>query len=226
MKRNEIQRNTNNELNAITEDKFIINRKSFCRNLFILLTVMTVLVIGCDVDEGKETAITTSEKEEDADPDDEDDVDAVSTPSVATDEESLIKAMSEEGSWIIILTSDLKAEKDIVLEGEFEKPDRDDTTKLVPAPRKIALYAQDADRNKTDSFVLEATTLTIKSKDAKIQGGTFRGDVYIEATGFQVIDGEIDGNVYFLNEEVEGSFDTENGGSVTGTSIIKEQEED
>ncbi|WP_157756243.1 hypothetical protein [Paenibacillus crassostreae] len=51
--------------------------------------------------------------------------------------------------------------------------------------------------------------MTVKSENAKIQGGTFVGDVYVE------------GNVYFASEEYKSTFDVSNEDVVTGVTEVK-----
>lgn len=105
--------------------------------------------------------------------------------------------------------------------GSFTKPDAADAKKMVPAGRKIALYNQDDKRVKTATYTLQAPKMTVKSENTKIQGGTFKGDVYVEAKGFTIVDGKVDGNVYFANDEVKASFVMGKDGSITGIQEIK-----
>lgn len=147
--------------------------------------------------------------------------DVVATPSVVSDEDSLHRAASKNGSWIIIIKRDYVATKDIVLEGEFTKKDTQDPTKQVPAGRKIALYDQDQNRNKTASYSLTAPKLIVRSENSRIQGGTFIGDVYVESKGFSVVDAKVQGNVYFASEELKSTFKLENNGMVTGVTEVK-----
>lgn len=91
--------------------------------------------------------------------------DAVTSASVVDNEEAFKRAISPEGTWIAATLKDLTFTEDLVVDGEF-------MNKEEPA-RKIALYTQDADHNITNSFKLTAPKLTIKSKNARIQGGTF-----------------------------------------------------
>jgi hypothetical protein len=144
--------------------------------------------------------------------------DAVTTASIVDDEAAFIKAISKDGTWIICTLKDLTIDQELVLEGEFH--DKDD--KNNPLYRKIALYTQDDNRNVTNRFTLTAPKLTIRSENAKIQGGTFKGDVYVEAKGFTITDGKVDGNVYFANEEAKSTFKMENGGTVTGVQEIRQ----
>jgi hypothetical protein len=144
--------------------------------------------------------------------------DAVTTASIVDNEDAFIKAISKDGTWIICTLKDLTINKELVLEGEFH--DKDDENN--PLFRKIALYTQDDNRNVTNRFTLAAPKLTIRSENARIQGGTFKGDVYVEAKGFTITDGKVDGNVYFASEEAKSTFKLENGGTVTGTQEVQQ----
>lgn len=138
--------------------------------------------------------------------------DAVTTASIVNTNEAFEKAISKEGTWIIATLTDLTFDKELVLEGEFTHNDA--------KARKIALYAQDDDRNITASYKLTAPKLTVKSENARIQGGTFVGDVYVEANGFTLPEATIEGNLYFANEEYKNSFDLVTG-KVTGVIEVK-----
>lgn len=140
--------------------------------------------------------------------------DAVTTASIVKDEASFEKAISKDGTWIIALLNDLKVSKDLVLEGDF-KNSKGETQ------RKIALYTQDADRNISNRFTLTAPKLTIKSPKASIQHGTFKGDLYVETTDFQLVDAKVDGNIYFSNEAAKKGFTMDKDSSVTGKQEIK-----
>ncbi|GGM22124.1 hypothetical protein GCM10011351_04990 [Paraliobacillus quinghaiensis] len=129
------------------------------------------------------------------------------TEILAEDEESLLNGISDDGAWIIIFEDDLATEEELVLTGGFKHRDE-------PA-RKLALYTQDEDRNITASFTLTAPQITIKNENTRIQGGTFAGDVYVEANGFSIPKATIDGNLYFASEEYQESADLSEG-DVTG----------
>lgn len=147
--------------------------------------------------------------------------DAVSSASLATDEANLLKATSKDGTWIIALKGDMITTNEIVIDGSFTKADSTDNTKMVPAGRKLALYNQDANRNKTDSYTLTAPRLTVKSIDTNIWGGTFVGDVYVEASGFNLVDAKVQGNIYFKTAELKASFKMDSTSSVTGVQEVK-----
>jgi len=146
--------------------------------------------------------------------------DAVSSASIVNDSAAFIKAISKTGTWIICLTKDLAVNQDLLLEGEFKNGKKDADGKDV-IQRKIALYAQDANRNITARYTLTAPKLTITSPNASIQHGTFKGDLYISVNDFQLVDAKVDGNVYFSSDEVKKSFKMDATSSVTGKQEIK-----
>jgi hypothetical protein len=139
--------------------------------------------------------------------------DAVTSASVVNNGEDFKKAISKDGTWIAATLNDLTFTDALVVEGQF-------INKEEPA-RKIALYTQDAEHNITNSFTLTAPKLTIKSENARIQGGTFVGDVYVEADGFSVVNATIQGNVYFANEQYQSTFDSSDQGIVSGVTEVK-----
>lgn len=59
--------------------------------------------------------------------------------------QSLDKVVKE--SWIVIITKDLKADRELVFEGAFKKGDE-------VVPRLLALYNQDENHVKTTSYTL------------------------------------------------------------------------
>lgn len=135
------------------------------------------------------------------------------TPSIVNNADAFLKAAGKEGTWIIAVLEDITIDKDIVLEGDF--------TNKNETARKIALYEQDDNRNVTAKYTLTAPKLIVKSENARIQSGTFVGDVYVEANGFQLVDAKIEGNLYFANEEYKTSATIDEESSVTGVTEIK-----
>lgn len=168
----------------------------------------TVLLLVLSL--GLLAACVADSEEADADAD----ADAVTgaTEITAEDADSLLNGISEDGAWIVIFKDDLTVDEDLVLTGGFE----DDGE---PA-RKLALYTQDSDRNIIDSFTLTAPKLTVQSDNTRLQGGTFAGDVYVEANNFSIPDGTIEGNLYFASEEYHESADLTRG-EVTGTTEVQ-----
>ncbi|WP_379161723.1 hypothetical protein [Paenibacillus sp. sgz5001063] len=139
--------------------------------------------------------------------------DAVTSASVVDNGEDFKKAISKDGTWIAATLKDLTFTEALVVDGQFINKDK-------PA-RKIALYTQDADHNITNSFTLTAPKITIKSENARIQGGTFVGDVYVEANGFSVVNATIEGNVYFSDEKYQATYSASDQGKVTGVTEVQ-----
>lgn len=201
--------------------------------LLILTLIILSLFVGCnrkdngaedgetpgtDTEEGKDT-----NADGEADTDEDDITDVVTTPSIVDNGDAFLNAVGPDAFWLAAIVNDITIDKDIIVEGEYTEPDEDDPSKQVPTGRKIALYAQDEDRNKTASYTLTAPRMIVKSKDTKIQGGTFVGDVYVEETGFNLVDAKIEGNVYFVSEELKNSFTMDEKSSVTGSTEVKQQ---
>ena len=174
--------------------------------VLITFIVISLLLFGC-----------ANETPEEA-PGEDTEEDAESTASIVDGEAAFREAIRESGTWIIITTSDLNFRRDLVVEGEFW--DNDDESRELY--RKIALYAQDEDRNVSERYTVTAPLMYIKSPNTNIQGGTFEGDLYIEADGFTITDATIDGNVYFANEEYQSTFDLNDDGEITGDIEIEE----
>ncbi len=173
------------------------------KGLLLSLTAAAVIFTGC-----------SSKPAEDKNPPVDNDSDVVTSASVATDADSLKKAMSADGTWIVVVQQDLAVEDELVLEGEVAKKEGAEYT-----GRKLALYDQDKDKNITASYKLTAPKLTIKSDKTTIKGGTIVGDLYVEAKNVTLDHATIEGNVYFANEEVKSSF-TLTESKVTGTQEV------
>jgi hypothetical protein len=140
--------------------------------------------------------------------------DAVTSASVVNNGDDFKKAISKDGTWIAATLNDLTFTDELVVDGQF-------INKEEPA-RKIALYTQDADHNITNSFTLTAPKITIRSENARIQGGTFVGDVYVEADGFAVVNATIEGNVYFSDAKYQATYTAADQGKVTGVTEVKQ----
>ena len=172
------------------------------------ILIMPIVLIGCTKESPKEIQEVPAEAKVPAK------TDAVSAASIVDSASGFLKAISSDGTWIIAVTQDLTIEENLILDGSF-------TNRGEPA-RKIALYSQDEDRNVTARYTLTAPRLTVRSPSARIQGGTFVGDVYVEADNFLLIDARIDGNLYFASEEYMASFKQENDADVTGEISVQE----
>lgn len=146
----------------------------------------------------------------------EDKADVVTTAYIVNEADALVNGLSENGTWIVATLQDLTVDSDIVVAGEFH--DKGDAAN--PLYRKLGLYTQDEDHNIIDSFTLTAPKMTVQSENFKIQGGTFVGDVYVEANGFTVdATAKVDGNVYYKSDEFKASAVID--GEVTGEQEVQ-----
>ena len=146
--------------------------------------------------------------------------DVNTTASIVNEAGAFEKAISNNGTWIICLLNDLTINKDLVLDGEFKNGKKDDAGMDI-IQRKIALYTQDDNRKVTNRFTLTAPKLTINSPKARIQSGTFKGDIYVTAKDFELVDATVEGNLYFTNTDAESSFKMDATSKVTGTKELK-----
>lgn len=188
--------------------------------LILSLTVTAALLAGCTSKEAPVAETPVAEAPATETPAAEATVDAVTTASLVDNETAFEEGISKDGKWIIATLKDLTFDKELVLDGEFKNGKKnDDGTDAIQ--RKIALYTQDADKKVTARFSLTAPKLTIKSPNARIQGGTFVGDVYVEANNFSIVDAKVEGNVYFASEEFKSTFKLEKEGTVSGATEVK-----
>lgn len=146
--------------------------------------------------------------------------DVVTTASIVNTADAFQKAISNTGTWIICTTKDLAINKDLVLDGEFKNGKKDTAGKDI-IQRKIALYAQDENRKVTARYILTAPKLTINSPKARIQSGTFKGDVYVNAKDFELVDATVDGNIYFLFDDAKNTFKMDATSKVTGKQELR-----
>ena len=174
-------------------------------SLLLILAIAAALLAGCG---GAKPAANETTKA----------VDAVTTASIVNTQDAFLKAVSKDGTWIIATLGDLTVDKEIVVEGDFH--DKNDAAN--PLYRKIAPYTQDADHKITARFTITAPKMTVKSENCKLQGGTFKGDVYVEANGFNLADAKVDGNVYFASDAFKSTFVLGEGSSVTGATEVKQ----
>ena len=144
-------------------------------------------------------------------------LDATATASIkeGSDPEQLVNALTEDGFWIFSLLDDVVVDQEIVVDGVFHDHDSEDEQIY----RKLALYAQDADRNVTASYTLTAPLMTVNSPHFRIQEGTFVGDIYVNAENFELRGTTVEGNLTFASEELMASADIETG-TVTGTISV------
>lgn len=186
--------------------------------LLITLALAAALSVGC-AKQPAPAPVPATEPVSEAAPA-ETTPDVVTTASIVNDEAAFENAISKDGTWIIASLKDLTFDKELVLDGEFKNGKKDDKGNDV-IQRKIALYTQDADKNVTASFTLTAPKLTVNSPNARIQSGTFKGDVYVSAQNFQLVKATVEGNLYFTSDEAEATFKMDENSKVTGVQELK-----
>lgn len=148
--------------------------------------------------------------------------DVVTTASIVADEMAFEKAISNTGTWLIATTKDLTFDKELVLDGEFKNGKKDEEGKDI-IQRKIGLYTQDENRNVTARFTLTAPKLTINSPEASIQHGIFKGDLYVSARNFKLVDTTVEGNIFFVTDEAKSTFTMDDKSKVTGKQELIKQ---
>lgn len=181
--------------------------------------LMMTIFVGCAPKVEEVPATTETAETADAPATTEEEtVDVVTTASIVDNGQAVIDGLSANGTWIVATLNDITIDQEIIVEGLFY--DKDDTTADIY--RKLGLYTQDENRNIIDSFKLTAPKMTVRSENFKIQGGTFVGDVYVEANGFNVGKAAtVEGNVYFATQEYMDSAIVDESGKVTGTQEVK-----
>ena len=146
--------------------------------------------------------------------------DVTTTASIVDTEANFEKALGTDGTWIIAALKDMTFDKELTLEGEFTNGKKDDKGNDV-IQRKIALYTQDDNHVVTNRFTLTAPKLTVTSPNARIQSGTFKGDLYVSVDNFQLVDATVEGNVYFTTDSAKDTFTMDEKSKVTGTQEVK-----
>jgi len=191
----------------------------------LTLVLLTLFFVGCaQQPEAPEQEPESTEQPETTPPQTtppETTPDVVTTASIVDNPDDFEEAISDNGTWLIATVDDITFDKDIVLDGEYTNGKKDDDGKDI-IQRKIALYTQDENRNVTDRFTLTAPKLTINSPNARIQSGTFKGDLYVSANNFQLVDATVDGNIYFTTEEAQSTFTMDDKSEVTGEQKLEE----
>jgi len=192
------------------------------KNILLTLVVMSLLFVGCAKNDTTTpqttTPGTTTTPPQTTPPETTPNV--VTTASIVNTEAAFLKAISNEGTWIIATTQDLTINKDLVVEGEYKNGKKDADGKDV-IQRKIGLYTQDENRKVTARFTLTAPKMTFNSPMGSIEHGTFKGDLYISAKNFQLKDATVDGNIYFTTDEAKSTFKMDAESKVTGKQELK-----
>ncbi len=138
------------------------------------------------------------------------------SPKESSNPADIIKGLSSSGYWIFSVLSDVTLTEPLNVDGKFHR--NDDAT--TPAYRKFALYAQDADRKVTANYTVTVPQVNVTSPNFRIQQGTVKGNVHVNAEGFEIVKTTIDGNLTF---ETQAQMDSAKltDGTVTGKVSVK-----
>jgi hypothetical protein len=188
------------------------------KSILLTLVLLTAIFVGCAKQPAKVTPPVTTPPVTTTPPETTPNV--VTTASIVNTEAAFEKAISSKGTWIIAITQDLSINKDLVVEGEYKNGKKDTAGKDI-IQRKIGLYTQDEARKVTARFTLTAPKLTFNSPMGSIEHGTFKGDLYVSASNFQLKDATVDGNVYFTTDEAKSTFKMDATSKVTGKQEMK-----
>jgi len=145
--------------------------------------------------------------------------DVVTSASLTYDNNTFKKSMYGNGTWIISTLKDMTFTTPLALAGDLKngKKNADGTDAIQ---RKIALYSQDDAHKVTRRFTVTAPYLTVLSLNARIQGGTFVGDIYVTGLNFQIVDATVKGNIYFTSQAAKDSFKVDAKSKVIGEQIL------
>lgn len=182
---------------------------------FMLLTIAVVMIVslmvGCT--SKSPTIEPATEPATETEP-----TDAVSSASVVSDEESFEKGISKDGTFIVLTTKDLTFENDLLVDGTFTKKDKDGKDVIT---RSLAFAQNDAD-GKIVRYSVTVPNIVINSENTLLEYGIVKGDVYVQAPGFNTKDATIEGNLYFATQELLDAFTADELTNISGEIAVKE----
>lgn len=145
--------------------------------------------------------------------------DAVTSASVkeSSDPAAIANGLSEKGYWIFSILSDVTLTDELNVAGTFN--DKGEAANKVY--RKFALYAQDADHKVTAEYTLTVPKINVSSPNFKIQNGTVKGDIYVNAEGFELSASKVEGNVVFATQAFKDSAILDKGTISGEVSVAK-----
>jgi len=143
--------------------------------------------------------------------------DAVTAASITADPDEVMASLSEDGTWITALLDNVTLEEEVTVAGTFH----DGGDEAEAEYRKLALYAQDDERNVTDTYTLTVPMMTVESPNFRIQEGTLDGDVYVDAEGFELTNSTVTGDVTFSSQEMMDAAMMDEG-TVEGEVTVEE----
>ncbi|OJF95358.1 polymer-forming cytoskeletal protein [Alkalibacterium sp. 20] len=170
----------------------IYSRKKLAASAAVL--ALGGFLAACDTDDDAADDMEIVEEGEEVDGDE----DVVTAASITDDANEVVASLSTDGNWLTAIIADVAIDEDVTVAGTFH----DGGDEAEAEYRKLALYAQDEDRNVTDEYTLSVGTMTVESPNFRIQEGTLDGDVYVDAEGFELTNSTVTGNVTFASQEL------------------------
>jgi hypothetical protein len=144
-----------------------------------------------------------------------DDVTSAS-PKESSNPDDIIKGLSDAGFWIFAILSDVTLDEELIVSGEFY--DKDDPNENIY--RKLSLYAQDDERNITANYTLTVPRIVVMSPNFRIQNGMVKGDVYVDADGFELMNTVLEGSLTFKTQAQMDSAKLDEG-TINGTVSVE-----
>ena len=129
--------------------------------------------------------------------------------------DDLINGLKADGYWIFSILNDITLTTDLHIDGDFHS--RDDQAQ--PLYRKLSLYAQDSDRNVTAEYLLAVPNVYVTSTNMRIQCGLVRGNIFVDAMGFELYDAVLEGDLTFATREQMDSAKLGRG-TINGTVFV------
>jgi len=174
------------------------------KSKIILLTsaILTVLLVGCNMKAPTQTNIPKTTPK------------VMSATLMVSTPNEFKMAISSKGTENIYLKKNITTNKALVVNGEFR-------TNKILLERKINLNSTNKAKNIVSRFTLSVPKLTIKSTQTTMEHGTFKGDLYVSANNFQLIDTKVDGNVYFTTQEAKNTCKMDAKSMVTGKQELR-----
>ena len=182
--------------------------------LFIVIVLSICLLAACTtpVQSAQSTAPGGSASNT------QDETDAVTSASLKESSvpSDVVNGLSSSGYWIFAILSDVTLNDELIVSGEFYNKG-DPTTRLY---RKFSLYSQDENHNVTANYTLTVPQITVLSPAFRIQNGSVKGNIYVDAEGFELVNCVLDGNLTFQTQNQMDSADYGTA-TITGTVSVK-----
>lgn len=177
---------------------------------FILVLMLGVFVFaGCASDASDQDTAT---------PDETETPDVTAGASMAVDNDSFVKAISAEGSWIVLTEQDLTFVEDLIVEGVYIHTGHDGSN---ATGRSLAFATANPDYSVDQRFTVTTPNFVINSPETFVEYGIIAGDVYVQAPGFNTYNARIEGNLYFATQALMDAYVQDDLTQISGSIEVK-----